>query len=571
MNDYKYCYPISHTNKKGLSAGWLLFILCFFAPKGWCQELRNPFDFPILLSGNFGELRSNHFHSGIDFKTQGVEGKAVHAVQEGYVSRISVSPWGYGNALYLTHPDGTTTVYGHLQRFIPAIASYVKEQQYAQESFRVDLSLSPDQFPVERGAVIAYSGNTGSSGGPHLHFEWRDSETDEPMDALEPYLDRIQDTRAPRAEAIRVYPLSGEGVVNGSGHAQNFAVKNGTQGTASLSGVIRAWGKIGLAIRANDYMDQTTNVYGVRNIRLSVDGVVVFESDLNRFAFDETRYLNSYTDYAEWINHRHFFVKSFVEPGNRLRFIESLNRGIITIDEPRRYEIAYTLTDLAGNPYRLRFTIQGEEQPIPERETEGEEFHWNSENRFGAKGIRLTVPKGALYNDLSFHYHAKSDSSALSDRHYLHDEPVAFHRPAHLSLRLVEDTLEEKSHYGIVRLRNGKPTWIGGQYRQGWIDTEIRESGCYQIAKDSEAPRITPLDMAQWKKKRMFRFRLTDNLSGVENYRGEIDGAFVLFEMDNRSVITYRWDAERLESGPHTLKLTVWDAVKNEQCYVYEF
>ena len=166
------------------------------------QSLLNPFDFPILLSGSFGELRSNHFHSGIDFKTQGAEGKAIHAVQGGYVARIAVSPWGYGNALYLAHPDGTTTVYGHLQRFNARIAAYLKEQQYAQERFQVDLSLTPDQIPVEAGEVVAWSGNTGSSGGPHLHFEVRDTESEEVLDPLERYIDQVTDTRPPSIQGL---------------------------------------------------------------------------------------------------------------------------------------------------------------------------------------------------------------------------------------------------------------------------------------------------------------------------------------------------------------------------------
>ena len=556
-------------NKQLLAYTLYIMALCTTST-GWGQTLRNPFDFPIRLSGNFGELRSNHFHSGIDFKTQGVEGKAVHAVQEGYIARISVSPWGYGNALYLAHPDGTTTVYGHLQRFIPAVAAYVREQQYAQERFQVDLQLTPDQFPVEQGAIIAYSGNTGSSGGPHLHFEWRDTETDDPMDPMEPYLAQIEDTRAPQAQAIRIYPIQGEGMINGKCEAQTIPIRQ-QAGKPQVQKAIQAWGKVGLGIQAHDLMDQTTNVYGVRNIRLSVDGLVIFESDLNRFSFAETRYLNSFTDYPEWIRHHTFFVKSYVEPGNRLPFIESLQRGILTIDEERRYEVVYTLTDLAGNQTRIPFVIEGKEQTLPEPDESGELFNWRDENHFGASGIRLQLPKESLYDSLRFRYRAETDSTRQTTRHYLHDEPVALHRPARLSLRIVQDTLADKQQYGIVRIHKGKRTWAGGTYRKGWVDASIRELGCYQLATDTEAPRITPIDTKLWKQKRMFRFRLTDNLSGVATYRGEIDGQFVLFEMNNRSVITYTWEAGQWNQGKHTLKLTVQDAAHNEQCYIYEF
>ena len=536
------------------------------------QALRNPFDFPILLSGSFGELRSNHFHSGIDFKTQGAEGKAIHAVQAGYVARIAVSPWGYGNALYLAHPDGTTTVYGHLQRFNARIAAYLKEQQYAQERFQVDLSLTPDQIPVEAGEVVAWSGNTGSSGGPHLHFEVRDTESEEVLDPLERYIDQVTDTRPPSIQGLLVVPMPGKGVVNGSARKLKPALVTAKNGKQQVQGRIEAWGEIGLAVRANDYMDHTTNVYGVRVIRLSVDSTEIFPSDLDRFAFSETRYLNSLVDYEEWQTNHAFYMRSFVEPGNRLRFLEAEERGILRIDEPRTYQVLYTLADLAGNTTHLSFQIEGKPQAIPQPDTTGVEwFHWQSENRFGAKGIRLTIPRGNLYNDVPFRYSVERDSNALAAIHRLHDKPVALHQRALLSLFLQHDTLADKRQYGVVRLQKGRATWIGGTYRKGWIDAEIRELGDYTLRQDTQPPRITPLRPKQGGAARRLQFRLTDNLSGVERYRGEIDGHYALFEMDAKSVITYRFDPDRLARGKHQLKLTVVDACGNEAVHTETF
>ena len=536
------------------------------------QALRNPFDFPILLSGSFGELRSNHFHSGIDFKTQGAEGKAIHAVQAGYVARIAVSPWGYGNALYLAHPDGTTTVYGHLQRFNARIAAYLKEQQYAQERFQVDLSLTPDQIPVEAGEVVAWSGNTGSSGGPHLHFEVRDTESEEVLDPLERYIDQVTDTRPPSIQGLLVVPMPGKGVVNGSARKLKPALVTAKNGKQQVQGRIEAWGEIGLAVRANDYMDHTTNVYGVRVIRLSVDSTEIFHSDLDRFAFSETRYLNSLVDYEEWQTNHAFYMRSFVEPGNRLRFLEAEERGILRIDEPRTYQVLYTLADLAGNTTHLSFQIEGKPQAIPQPDTTGVEwFHWQSENRFGAKGIRLTIPRGNLYDDVPFRYSVERDSNALAAIHRLHDKPVALHQRARLSLFLQHDTLADKRQYGVVRLQKGRATWIGGTYRKGWIDAEIRELGDYTLRQDTQPPRITPLRPKQGGAARRLQFRLTDNLSGVERYRGEIDGHYALFEMDAKSVITYRFDPDRLARGKHQLKLTVVDACGNEAVHTETF
>lgn len=536
------------------------------------QQLRKPMDIPVLLSGNFGELRSNHFHSGIDFKTQGVEGKPIHSVQDGYVSRISVSPWGYGNGLYITHPDGTTTVYGHLQKFSQKITAYLKEKQYEQESFNVNLSLTPDELPVKEGELVALSGNTGSSGGPHLHFEVRDTETEEPMDPIEYYKDLIKDTQAPKIQGIMVYSMPGKGVVNGSRRKLELKPVTAKNGKQTLTGKIEAWGEIGLAVKGYDYMDNTSNIYGIKDITLTADSQVIFHSNLDRFAFDESRYLNSFTDFEEWKEHRSFYIKSFVDPGNRLRFIESLNRGILTIDEPRTYHLTYQLADAFGNTTRLSIQIEGKEQPIPEVDTENTElFHWWSDNRFGAKGIRLTIPKGNLYDDLYFRYSVKEDSTALGATHILHNKPVAFHKSAKLSLRLQTDTLENKQQYGIVRLQNGRRSWTGGVYRNGWVDADIKEMGSYTLGQDLVPPTITPLNPATWVSKQSIALRLSDNLSGVQTYRGEIDGQYVLFEMNSKSVITYHFDKERLARGKHTLKLVVTDACGNQSTYTYPF
>lgn len=536
------------------------------------QQLRKPMDILVLLSGNFGELRSNHFHSGIDFKTQGVEGKPIHSVQDGYVSRISVSPWGYGNGLYITHPDGTTTVYGHLQKFSQKITAYLKEKQYEQESFNVNLSLAPDELPVKEGELVALSGNTGSSGGPHLHFEVRDTETEEPMDPIEYYKDLIKDTQAPKIQGIMVYSMPGKGVVNGSRRKLELKPVTAKNGKQTLTGKIEAWGEIGLAVKGYDYMDNTSNIYGIKDITLTADSQIIFHSNLDRFAFNESRYLNSFTDFEEWKEHRSFYIKSFVDPGNRLRFIESLNRGILTIDELRTYHLTYQLADAFGNTTQLSIRIEGKEQPIPEIDTENTElFHWWSDNRFGAKGIRLTIPKGNLYDDLYFHYSVKEDSAALGATHILHNKPVAFHKSAKLSLRLQTDTLDNKQQYGIVRLQNGRRSWTGGVYRNGWVDADIKEMGSYTLGQDLVPPTITPLNPATWVSKQAIALRLSDNLSGVQTYRGEIDGQYVLFEMNSKSVITYHFDKERLARGKHTLKLVVTDACGNQSTYTYPF
>lgn len=505
-------------------------------------------------------------------KTQGVTGKAVHAVQSGYVSRISVSPWGYGNALYLAHPDGTTTVYGHLERFAPKIADYLWDEQHRQERFSVNLFLAPGKIPVEEDEIVAYSGNTGSSGGPHVHFEIRDTETEELIDPLPYYAHLIKDTQAPKILGLLVCPQEGKGIVNGKTGKQAFKIVGDAQGRPAVQGQIEAWGEIGLAVRANDYMDGTSNIYGVKETILMEGDEQLFRAYINRFGFDENRYVNSLTDYAIWSKQRIFYQKCFVDPGNRLRFIESKNRGIIHINEEKTYRFTFILRDAYGNETRMNLRVIGKKREIPAADTEGTElFHWHSTNLFGAKGIRLKIPRENLYTDLHFKHQSREESGRLSAVHVLHDEPVALHGSADLSLRVLRDTIENKAQYGIVQWKGTRRSWIGGDYRQGWIDAKIRELGTYTIAADTVAPKITPVNPSGWLDRKTFTFRLSDDLSGVAAYRGTIDGRFVLFRMDNRSVISCRFDRESLQRGEHVLLVEATDACGNRTEYRYDF
>lgn len=555
---------------------FIIYCLIFFFPYSYShsqkESFRNPFDFPILLSGNFGELRANHFHSGIDFKTQGVEGKPVMAVQDGYISRIGVSPWGYGNVLYMNHPDGTTTVYAHLQRFIKPITLYVKEQQYWEESFAVDLYPDSSLFAFKQGDIIGYGGNSGSSGGPHLHFEVRDTETEEVLDPLIYYKDRIKDTQPPRITGLRVYPVEGRGVVNGSDRPRSLklsASKNSKQPT--LIDKIEAWGEIAFSVRAFDYMDGTSNIYGVKEVILMKDSDVVFRSNIMRYSFDETRYLNSFTDYAEWRRSGSFFMKSMIDPGNKLRFIEGKNRGIITIDEERTYLLSYLLSDLYGNTTLLAFKVQGKRQELPQI-NDSIRFNWSGDNRFGAKGVRLFIPRGNLYSNLTLRYRCEEDTIALAATHTLHEEAIPLHKSADLSIRLQHDTLSNKRQYGIVRLHKGRTYWIGGNYREGWIDGNIRELATYSLAADTQPPVITPIDPDNWVKKQRITFRISDKLSGVDTFRGEIDGEYVLFEFDGKKgLVHYKFDSERLTRGAHDLTFKVVDACGNKSVYTRKF
>lgn len=555
-----------------------LIFFIFFATTtlSHSQQYRNPVTIAPALSGNFGELRNNHFHSGIDFKTQQVVNKPIVAIEDGYISRISVSPGGYGLALYINHPStGHTSVYAHLNSFSPKISEWVKEQQYREERFSITLYPEPERFPVKKGEQIALSGNTGSSGGPHLHFEIRDTDSEEPMDALE-FLAKIPDTQKPDIRGIAFYPVNGKGVING--HIQPIRLnisKDKSGNPLKLSQNIQAWGQIGVGVKAYDRMDGQHNVYGVKHIRLFVDDTQVFSSTVDRFPFNKTRMLNSLIDFEDWRKRRSFYMKSFVEPGNTLPFYKAESNGYIDINEERTYQLRYELEDHYGNKRTYHFSVEGKPQTIPQRPDCNNNMDWNKYNSYSSTGFQLQIPKGNLYDNTCFTHTSTASNNYYSDLHRVNNKPVPLHNQASMWIGLHVDTLHNKKNYGIVKINaQGKESWVGGEYIQGGVLASIQELGDrYAVSADTIAPVITPLEPEKWVTQKRIRIRLSDNKSGISSFRGEINGEFVLFTHDSKSsVYTYQFDDNRLRKGQEQIfTFSVTDGAGNSSEYRRKF
>lgn len=554
----------------------LLFLIVNSA--GYAQY-GEPLNIPPALSANFGELRNNHFHSGIDFKTQQVINKPVFAVGDGYISRISVSPGGYGLALYIDHPEqGHTTVYGHLNSFSKHIAEYVEEKQYEKESFRVNLNLAPDEIPVTKGEQIALSGNTGSSGGPHLHFEVRDSETQGPLDPLQYVAKNIRDTQRPDLRGIAFYPIAGQGIVNNSTAPTRLNIGKSKSGSPlSLPRKITAWGKMGVGVKAYDRMNGQNNIYGVKHIRLFVDDSLMYSSTINEYLFKETRMLNSFIDFEDWRNNNSFFMKSFIDPGNKLRIYNDNKDGYITINEERTYPMKYELEDHFGNITIYNFTVHGEVQEIPILAACKNRMAWQNHNRYVSYDFMLNIPEGNLFTDFCFTHTSTGDmsNSYYSDIHEVNNSPIPLFKNGTMWMKIKSDTLSQRNKYGVVRINKGnrRDNWMGGTYKNGGLELSINELGNrYAISIDTIAPNIVPLNPQTWKQNGRIRIKLTDDKSGIRSFRGTIDEQFVLFKHDSKSSIyTYTFNRERLEQLPlKHFKFVAVDGVGNESVYEYE-
>lgn len=520
-----------------------------------------PFDFPLTLSGNFGEIRANHFHGGLDFKTGGVIGKPVRALANGYISRIRVTH-GSGYVLDVAYDNGYLTINRHLSGFVGAIAKRVEDLQYKEESYEVEILPEPGEYPVKTGQQIAWSGNTGYSFGPHLHLDVFEASTGDYIDPMPFFLKRIKDTTAPKAEGIMLFPKPGQGVVEGSQENQTFPLNNNGR-------PIEAWGVIGAGIKAYDYMNGVHNRYGVHTVVLAVDGQEVFRSTVDRFSQDENRMINSWTCGQ--------YMKSFIDPGNTLRLLKASNgnRGWVTIDEERDYQFLYTLTDAFGNTSRSRFTVRGKKQPVePLRNRDKYYFAWNRTNVLQEPGLTLVVPKGTLYEDVSLKYQMRADSGAVAFTYQINDKPVVLHSGCELRIGLRRMPVADTTKYYVARITPKGLYGAGGKYENGFMKTTVRELATYTVAVDTVAPVITPVNPNNWGRTGKIVYTIKDKATGIHSYRGTIDGKYALFGRPNmtRSLYECALDPKRVKKGgKHTVVMVAVDGCGNETVVRHNF
>ncbi|MDD6472557.1 MAG: M23 family metallopeptidase [Bacteroidales bacterium] len=536
----------------------MLGVLCLSLPlpaqeKGYIP----PFDFPIAFSGNFGELRSNHFHGGLDFKTQGVSGKEVRALADGYISRIRVTN-GSGLVLDVHYQDGITTINRHLSRFLPEMMARVEDLQYLNRSYEVDIQPRPSEYPVRQGQVIAWSGNTGYSFGPHLHLDFVEEATDEFIDPMPYFAQEVRDNTPPRAVGFMLFPQVAQGVVNGA--YTNKAVPLAPKER------ITAWGVIGIGIKAFDYMDGVGNRYGVHTVVLEVDGVEQFRSVVDRFSEDEHPYINS------WVSQG--YMKSFVEPGNKLRMLHPSNdnRGLLTIDEERPYQVEYTLKDYFGNTSKASFLIHGKRQEIPRPDSrQSRKLRWNTANIVQEPGLEVSIPRGCLYDDAYLCVRSSlRDSTALSYDYRLTDKPVAMHRYADVSIGLLQKPVADESKY-YIKCNGGS---IGGHYEKGYIKGRTRQLGTFSVGIDTILPTIFPVNEKSWGRQGRIVFKVQEKQTWVEGFGGEIDGEFALFGKPNAvdGQIVCRLNPRRMQKGKqHTLTFWATDACGNKSEQRFSF
>ena len=534
---------------------WVAYIsLCCCALTLHAQQYVPPMDHVITFSGNYGEIRADHYHGGLDFKTGGAEGKVVRAIADGYISRIQVNS-SSGLVLTVTFPDGWSAAYRHLSSFMEPIASRVKAWQYEHQSWEMELRPAPEEYPVKAGQPIARSGNTGYSLGPHLHLDLFNAE-DEYVDPLPFFLDKVKDHTAPKPEGFMLFPQPGQGVVDGSQAQKTFPL--------NPQKPIQVWGLVGVGIKAYDYMDGVHNKYGVKFVTLTVDGDTIFRSTVDHFAYEENRYINSWCEGQ--------YMKSFIEPGNKLRMLQAYNEnnGLLNINEERPYKLQYTLTDAFGNTTKLNLTLQGKRQEIaPLPYGDEETLHYDRVNVVQRPGLQLVIPRGALYKDAHLNYQQRTtDSAAIASVYRITDDVIKLHTGAELQIGVRNMPVEDVTKYHIVHVgKDGRKSSVGGKLEEGFVKARILQLGTFSVDVDTIPPTIKPVNQNTWAKTGKVTLKPEDKETGISRYEAMIDGEWALLGRPNsaNNNLVLVLDPEHVTKGKrHELAVTVTDGCGNQ-------
>lgn len=539
---------------------------------GW----RPPVEIPIVLSGNFAELRADHFHAGIDIKTQGQEGLKIFAVQDGYISRIKISPMGYGKSIYIMHPDGFTSVYAHLKELNIQLEKYIRNIQYQRESYEVDVYPNPNELVVKKGEIIALSGNSGSSAGPHLHFEIRDSKTSKPLNGL--FLGfKIPDHIAPQMGFLYVYEQDANSSLKGSTSSTLFHLKKTGNRYKLLQGdTLQIFGNVGFGLKVDDLLDGAANLCGVYQLQLWVDDTLFFEAQFDGVSFSESRYVNSLMDYAEFIKNKRKIYKLFVEPNNHLSvYHQEKNRGIIHSEPGKIKKIKIVATDANANKSELLFYLAGKQKYKLKNELLSQKMiPWQQSFEFDSAGVELRIPAKVLYDSVPFTFNIDSSPNTrlLSPVYSINQETVAIHDAYQLRMPFYQDKTTEFNKLLLVYVSADKLSPLGGSIINGKLEINLRGFGPFAVAIDTIAPVIKPKNGLAINRDltsaRKIQFEISDDLSGIKFIRGTINGKWVLFEWDPKnSLFSYEMDENTPKQGNFELKVVAVDAKDNKSVF----
>ncbi len=544
-----------------------------FTPKNYPQGY---FIWPVqatkALAANFGELRPNHYHMGLDCKTDKKQNLPVVAAADGYIAKVKIEPYGFGRAIYINHPNGLTTLYAHLNDFFPELEQYIKEQQYLQKSWRIFIDVPQNLFAVTKGKFIAYSGNTGGSQGPHLHFEVRDTKTDK---VLNPALFNfpLADNVPPTLLRLAVYDRCK------SSYEQSpklFALKkiNGAYMTQPAL-IISNTDKVSFAISAYDTYSGSTNPNGIYEAVLYNDEIPVVGFQLDSISYDETRYLNAHIDYRLKASGGPYVQHVSKLPGYNNSVYKIINGdGVISLEDDSSHAIKIAVKDGNGNTSTVQFTVKRGAMPVkPLADSlvinRKKMFYPGFLNVFENNNISFYLPENALYDSINFRYSeaAPAYGYTIFQLHNV-NTPVQTYFPVK-----IRAAASQPNKMVMHRFANGKDDYAKAEHENGWYKASFREFGNFQLMEDTTAPAITPIgfkDGINAGKLKRIAFVIKDNTEEIKKFTATLDGNWLRFSNDKGKTFIYVFD-EKCSPGEHELKITAEDQVGNITEKVYQF
>ncbi|WP_396166418.1 M23 family metallopeptidase [Flavobacterium sp.] len=555
------------------------YFLCFYLMSLVCLGQNQypkdfftlPLEIPMQLSGNFGELRPNHFHAGFDFKTNQREGLNVHAAAEGYVSRIKISTAGYGKAIYITHPNGYTTVYGHLQKAVGVLQDKIEELQYSGKSYEIEAFFKPNELPVKKGQIIALSGNTGGSEGPHLHFEFRDNKTEKIINPLFFGLD-LKDTKKPIVSSLLVYPIDANSTANESKIPVMLNLSLQKDGTY-LSEKVLATGRIGFGINTVDWDDVSYNANGTYKTQLISNGIPVFGYQLDQMVFDEARSVNAFIDYYRYKKTHQRVQKLFMKyPYNWSNIYQNVDNGIYNVIPNFTGLGRIEVSDFFQNKTIISIPIQYSNQAaIVLNPIKPTKYFVKAkvDANFEKENFSVSFPAGTFYDDFYLNFDVKNNVL------YLHDDTV----PANSNFTItVEDTNsseEDKKKMFLASLNGKKWTYNATKLVGTTFTCRTKTLGQFTLMKDTNAPTIKIAKSIEDKwitSQKSVSLTISDDFSGVKTYNGYLNDVWVLFEYEPKlNKITHVFKDNLLLEGANKLKVIVTDNVGNSTIFETQF
>lgn len=552
----------------------LLFAGSLFAQMDYPKDyFRSPLDIPMQLSGNFGELRPNHFHAGFDLKTLQKEGLNVYAVADGYVSRIKISTFGNGKAIYITHANGYTSVYGHLQRATDEIEDFIKKTHYSEQSFEIEMFLKPGQLVVKKGQLIALSGNTGASEGPHLHFEFRDNVTEYIINPMLFGFDKmLKDTKKPLLSNIYVYPLDDKTTVNQSKRPLLLNLVLKKDGTYQSDKVVTN-GKIGFGINAFDYDDVSYNKNGVYKVQSFYNGAPNFGYQFDTYSFDEMRYVNALIDYSRYKKTQQRVQKLFMKNPYNFSIIKTdKTNGVITVASNLTALYRIEVSDFYGNLTTVSIPIKQEAlTTIIDKEPISSKYlvKANNDSNFSKENMSVFFPAGTFYEDFYLNFDVKNDTL------FLHDDTVPAHTNFTISIEDNKFTEIQREKLFLASINGQKSTYIPFYRKDNVFTAKVKTLGKFALVLDTIPPVISiakPIEGKWLSDKKFLQFSISDVLSGIKSYNGYLNGKWVLFEYDNKTrKITHDFSDGIVAEGRNDLKIIVIDNMGNSTIFETHF